>query len=74
MSKLDEQKSHYTNLYIKNLDLEVSQERFEEMFRAFGAITSAVVQVLYLSTAFPVCLPPAGRRGRQEQGLWVCQL
>jgi len=44
-SKLDEMKSQFTNLYIKNLDTSVTQEEFEEMFRQFGNVTSAVVQV-----------------------------
>lgn len=43
-SKLDEMKSQFTNLYIKNLDTSVTQEEFEEMFNRFGRVTSAVVQ------------------------------
>ncbi|KAH8835327.1 polyadenylate binding protein [Flagelloscypha sp. PMI_526] len=45
LSKLDEMKSQYTNLYVKNLDTEVSQEEFENLFKQFGNITSAIVQV-----------------------------
>lgn len=44
-SKLDEMKAQFTNLYIKNLDLEVTQEEFEELFNRYGSVTSAVVQV-----------------------------
>jgi len=44
-SKLDEMKAQFTNLYIKNLDVEVTQEEFEEMFNRFGNVTSAVIQV-----------------------------
>jgi polyadenylate-binding protein len=44
-SKLDEMKSQFTNLYIKNLDLSVTQEEFEEMFQQYGEVTSAVVQI-----------------------------
>ncbi|KAG2157179.1 polyadenylate binding protein [Suillus clintonianus] len=44
-SKLDEMKAQFTNLYIKNLDLEVTQEEFEELFNRYGAVTSAVISV-----------------------------
>lgn len=44
-SKLDEMKSQFTNLYVKNLDPEMSQEEFENLFAQYGTITSAVVQV-----------------------------
>ncbi|KAG1756703.1 uncharacterized protein EDB91DRAFT_1325663 [Suillus paluster] len=44
-SKLDEMKAQFTNLYIKNLDLEVTQEEFEELFNRYGNVTSAVIQV-----------------------------
>ncbi|KAK2466868.1 hypothetical protein APHAL10511_001126 [Amanita phalloides] len=42
-SKLDEMKSQFTNLYIKNLDTEVTQEEFQQLFAEFGQITSALV-------------------------------
>lgn len=42
-SKLDEMKSQFTNLYIKNLDTEVTQEQFTELFSKFGNVTSALV-------------------------------
>jgi len=42
-SKLDEMKSQFTNLYVKNLDPEMSQQDFEELFGRFGRVTSAVV-------------------------------
>jgi polyadenylate-binding protein len=44
-SKLDEMKAAFTNLYIKNLDTGVTQDEFEELFKQFGNVTSAVVQV-----------------------------
>jgi len=44
-SKLDEMKAQFTNLYIKNLDTSVTQEEFEEMFKQFGNVTSAIVQI-----------------------------
>ncbi|EJU05344.1 polyadenylate binding protein [Dacryopinax primogenitus] len=43
-SKIDEMKSHFTNLYVKNLDTEVGEEEFEGLFSQFGPITSAVIQ------------------------------
>lgn len=43
-SKLDEMKAQFTNLYIKNLDTEVTQEEFEELFKRYGNITSAIIQ------------------------------
>lgn len=36
-------RSQFTNLYVKNLDTEVTQEQFEELFKKFGNVTSAVV-------------------------------
>ncbi|KAI0065388.1 polyadenylate binding protein [Artomyces pyxidatus] len=44
-SKLDEMRSQFTNLYVKNLDTEVTQDQFVDMFAQFGTVTSAVVQV-----------------------------
>ncbi|KAF7294881.1 Polyadenylate-binding protein [Mycena indigotica] len=44
-SKLDEMKAQFTNLYIKNLDPEYTQEEFEKLFTQFGAVTSAIVQL-----------------------------
>ncbi|KAG8877260.1 Protein phosphatase PP2A regulatory subunit B [Tulasnella sp. 331] len=40
-SKIDEMKSQYTNLYIKNLDTEVTEPEFTELFEKFGQITSS---------------------------------
>ncbi|EJD02338.1 polyadenylate binding protein [Fomitiporia mediterranea MF3/22] len=41
---IDEQKSQFTNLYVKNLDTEVTDDEFNDMFAKFGEVTSAVVQ------------------------------
>jgi polyadenylate-binding protein len=38
-------KSQFTNLYVKNLDPETTQEEFENLFQEFGNVTSAVVQI-----------------------------
>lgn len=40
-SKAEQMKLNFTNVYVKNLDLEVSQEKLEEIFGAYGKITSA---------------------------------
>ncbi|KAF5315514.1 hypothetical protein D9611_004746 [Ephemerocybe angulata] len=42
-SKIDEMRSQFTNLYVKNLDSEVTQDQFYELFQRFGNVTSAVV-------------------------------
>lgn len=42
---MEEMRSQYTNIYIKNLDPEVTTDEFEEMFKAFGTVTSAVLQI-----------------------------
>ncbi|KAF8964055.1 hypothetical protein BDZ97DRAFT_1817754 [Flammula alnicola] len=44
-SKLDEMKAQFTNLYIKNIDPELSQEEFEKLFTQFGSVTSALISV-----------------------------
>jgi len=44
-SKLDEIKAQFTNLYVKNIDLEVTQEEFEKLFSNYGAVTSALISV-----------------------------
>ncbi|KAF8892536.1 hypothetical protein BD779DRAFT_1661258 [Infundibulicybe gibba] len=42
-SKMDEMKSQFTNLYVKNIDTEMTQDEFEKLFQKFGAVTSAVI-------------------------------
>ncbi|KAI8607497.1 hypothetical protein BC830DRAFT_1046087, partial [Chytriomyces sp. MP71] len=42
-SKIEELRSQFTNIYVKNLDEEVTDEEFQKMFGAFGPIVSAVV-------------------------------
>ncbi|KAF5330894.1 hypothetical protein D9619_005635 [Psilocybe cf. subviscida] len=44
-SKLDEMKAQFTNLYVKNIDPELSQEDFEKLFTKFGNVTSALISV-----------------------------
>lgn len=39
-SKIEEQRSHFTNIYVKNVDVSITAEAFEEMFKAFGPVTS----------------------------------
>ncbi|KAJ3326446.1 Protein phosphatase PP2A regulatory subunit B [Blyttiomyces sp. JEL0837] len=43
-SKIEELRSKYTNIYIKNLDENISDEEFNKMFTEFGGVTSAVIQ------------------------------
>ncbi|KAH9935013.1 uncharacterized protein B0H18DRAFT_979405 [Fomitopsis serialis] len=43
-SKLEEMKSQFTNVYVKNIDPEVTEEEFRDLFSQFGNVTSAVVQ------------------------------
>ena len=40
---IDEQKAQFTNLYIKNIDPELTEEQFREMFEKYGEVTSAVI-------------------------------
>ncbi|POY72309.1 hypothetical protein BMF94_4611 [Rhodotorula taiwanensis] len=42
-AKIDEIRAHFTNLYIKNVPLEVSEEEFRGIFEPFGKVTSAVI-------------------------------
>ncbi|KAJ5315119.1 hypothetical protein N7476_005426 [Penicillium atrosanguineum] len=42
-SKFEEMKANYTNIYVKNLELEISDDEFRIMFEAFGEITSATL-------------------------------
>lgn len=40
-SKFEEMKANFTNCYVKNIDSEVKEEEFRELFERYGAITSA---------------------------------
>jgi len=42
-SKFEEMKANYTNLYIKNIDEEVSDEDFTKLFEKYGDIVSATI-------------------------------
>ncbi|KAL7276599.1 Protein phosphatase PP2A regulatory subunit B [Rhizina undulata] len=42
-SKFDEMKANFTNVYVKNVDSEVTDQEFRELFENFGAITSATL-------------------------------
>ncbi|KAG5644585.1 hypothetical protein DXG03_008159 [Asterophora parasitica] len=44
-SKLDEIKAQFTNLYVKNIDAQMTQEEFEKLFIQFGTVTSALISV-----------------------------
>ena len=38
-------RSQFTNLYVKNIDPEVTQDEFVELFERYGSVTSAVIQL-----------------------------
>ncbi|KAK4242811.1 hypothetical protein C8A03DRAFT_29045 [Achaetomium macrosporum] len=40
-SKFEEMKANYTNVYVKNINLEVTDEEFRELFAKYGDITSS---------------------------------
>ncbi|GAA6000538.1 uncharacterized protein JCM10292_000472, partial [Rhodotorula paludigena] len=42
-AKIDEIRSKFTNLYIKNVPLEVDEDEFRGLFEPFGKVTSAVI-------------------------------
>ncbi|USP81730.1 uncharacterized protein yc1106_09004 [Curvularia clavata] len=43
MSKFEEMKANFTNIYVKNIDLDVTDEEFRELFEKHGDITSASI-------------------------------
>ncbi|KAL8639532.1 MAG: hypothetical protein Q9228_003447 [Teloschistes exilis] len=42
-SKFDEMKANFTNIYVKNIDSETSDEEFRALFEKYGEITSASI-------------------------------
>ncbi|KAF8925965.1 Protein phosphatase PP2A regulatory subunit B, partial [Dissophora ornata] len=44
-SKVEEMKAKFTNVYIKNLDPEITQDEVEALFTKYGPVTSCVVSV-----------------------------
>ena len=42
---MDEMRAQFTNIYVKNLDTSVTQDEFLDLFKPYGDITSAVVQI-----------------------------
>lgn len=42
-SKFDEMKANFTNIYVKNIESEVTDDEFRELFEAFGDVTSASI-------------------------------
>jgi polyadenylate-binding protein len=42
-SKFEEMKANFTNVYVKNIDAEVTDEEFRELFGKYGDITSATI-------------------------------
>ncbi|ELU44821.1 polyadenylate-binding protein [Rhizoctonia solani AG-1 IA] len=43
-SQIDEARAQFTNIYVKNLDTDITEAEFRVMFEEFGNITSAVLQ------------------------------
>ncbi|KAG7662987.1 PAB1 [[Candida] subhashii] len=43
-SKFEEMKANYTNVYVKNIDVEFSDEDFENLFKPYGGITSIYLE------------------------------
>lgn len=43
-SKFEEMKANFTNVYVKNIDLEYSEEEFKKLFEPYGAITSIYLE------------------------------
>ena len=41
MSKFEEMKANFTNIYVKNVDPAATNEEFQELFKKYGQITSA---------------------------------
>ncbi|BAO39594.1 polyadenylate-binding protein [Kluyveromyces marxianus] len=44
ISKLEEAKANYTNVYVKNIDQETTDEEFEQLFSQYGEIVSAALE------------------------------
>lgn len=42
-AKIEEARAQFTNVYVKNIELSVTQEEFERLFDNYGEITSAVL-------------------------------
>ena len=43
--KIQAQKCSFTNIFVKNLDLDITREEFEVAFSKFGSIVSAAIQI-----------------------------
>ena len=42
-AKIDEIRAHFTNLYVKNVQLDASDEEFKDLFDQFGQVTSCIL-------------------------------
>jgi polyadenylate-binding protein len=43
MSKFEEMKANFTNIYVKNIESEVTDDEFRDLFEKYGEITSATL-------------------------------
>ena len=44
-AKMHEQRARFTNIYVKNVEPEVTQEQFEQLFSKYGEITSCTLSI-----------------------------
>lgn len=44
LSKVEEMKAHFTNIYVKNVDEETTQDEFDALFKPFGPVVSCALQ------------------------------
>lgn len=45
VAKIEEAKARFTNVYAKNIETNVTQEEFEELFKKFGPVTSCILSI-----------------------------
>ena len=42
-SKFEEMKANFTNIYVKNIELEVTDDQFRDLFEKYGEVTSSAI-------------------------------
>lgn len=45
MSKFEEMKANFTNIYVKNIETETTQAEFQQLFEKYGEVTSASLAI-----------------------------
>ena len=66
--------ANYTNVYVKNLQLEVDDDKLQEMFAEYGSVTSAVVMKVRESLQRGAMPMNIGQDVDTCLQLWECQL